>query len=116
MNWWGIRLKITEPRQASISSNVEPEAKLVVAVVSRSGGARRKKPQLGRRTARRDLLGVDQRKENEEDVRYPENGRVWRFGERDTYRVEAVAIGGIERTAEDFHRARKARQNWIWMR
>jgi hypothetical protein len=47
INWWGIRVNVTEPRQTSIPSNAEPDAKPVVVVAPRGGEAKKQKWQLG---------------------------------------------------------------------
>jgi hypothetical protein len=97
-----MRANITEPRQASIPSNVEPEAKPVIVVVSRGGEATRQKRRLRLRKVRRDLLGRLQKSENEEQMLDIQK----REGSGDSksqtpIEAKAVAIETIERTADD---------------
>jgi hypothetical protein len=111
-----VRVNVTERRRTSIPSNVEPEAKAVVAVASRGGEARSQKRRLRGRNVGHDLLGVVQKKENDEkmlDVQKREESG----GSKSQTPIErkVMAIGTIEKTAEDLHRARKTGQNWIWM-
>jgi hypothetical protein len=63
-----MRENITKPRQISIPSNVELEAKSVVVVVWRDGEARREKQELRGRQVGQAVLGVVQTKENEEEM------------------------------------------------
>jgi hypothetical protein len=42
-----MRVDITEPREIAVPSNVEPEAKLAVVVMSQGGESRRQKGRLG---------------------------------------------------------------------
>jgi hypothetical protein len=112
-----MRVNITEPRQTTIPSNVEREAKPVVAVVPRDGEARKQKGRLGGRTASRNLLGVVQKNENEEEML--DNQKRERYGgskSETPIEMEAMAIETIERMAEDVRRDHRMGHNRIWMR
>jgi hypothetical protein len=70
-----MRVNVTEPRQTSIPSNVEPEAKPVVVVVSRGGEARRQRRRVGGRKAGQDLLGVVQRQRTKKRCQISRKGK-----------------------------------------
>jgi hypothetical protein len=111
-----MRLNIAEPRQALIPSNAELEAKRVVVVVSRGGEARRQKRRLGGRKVGRGLLGVLQRKENEEEMLDIEKSEGSGGSKSETLiEMEAVAIERIEGTPKDLRLAHKKVENWISM-
>jgi hypothetical protein len=117
MNGRDIRANVTKPRQTSILSNVEPEAKPVVVVVSRGGEARRQKRRLGGRKVVQDLLGLVKKNENEEQMLDIHKRDVF-GGSKSQTPIErrVVAIETIEKTPEELHEARKMAQSWIWMR
>jgi hypothetical protein len=52
-----MRVNVTEPKQTSIPSNVEPEGKPVVVVVWRGGEAIRQKGRLGGRAVGFAFIG-----------------------------------------------------------
>jgi hypothetical protein len=116
INRWGMRVTIIEPRQTSIPSNVEQEAKPVVVLVSRGGEARRQKRRLGGREVGRGLLGVVQRKENEGEMLDIEK-REGSGGSKSERLIEmdAVARERIEGTAKELRVAHRKGENSISM-
>jgi hypothetical protein len=109
-----MRVNVTEPRQASVPSNVEPEAKSVVVVASRDGEARKQKGRLGGITAGRDCLGVVQKNENEKEMvdiqKREESGGP---KSKTPIEMEAVEIEAIESTGDNLCRDHKQGQNQI---
>jgi hypothetical protein len=109
-----MRVSITEPRQTSVPSNVEPEAKLVVVVASWGGEARRQRVRLGGRAARRNLLGVVHKNENEKemlDIQKREGSGCSKS--EMPIGMKAAAMETMERTAEDLHGDHNTGQNSI---
>jgi hypothetical protein len=112
-----MRVNVTEPRQTSIPSNVEPEGKPAVGVVSYGGESRRQKQRLGGRTAGRDFLGVFQKKENEKEMLDIQKREGSGGSTSETpIDMQAAAIETMDRTAEDLRRNHKKGQNWVSMR
>jgi hypothetical protein len=107
-----MRVNITEPRLTYIPSNEEPEAKPVVVVASRGGEARRQKRSLRGRKVGQDFFGGFQKKEKEEKM-LDVHKRKGSGGSKSRTPIErkVMAIGTMEKTAEDVHRARKTGQN-----
>jgi hypothetical protein len=109
-------VNITKPRQTSIPSNIEPEAKPVVVAMSWGGEARRQKGRLRGRRVGRDLMGVVQRNENEEEILDIQKMEGYDSSKSETLIKMETAIETIERTVEDLCRDHKKGQNWISMR